>query len=324
MIPTIGPAAVKAALRRFDTELRSLPEWQGWEENLAHKYAIEVGGKRYPVKQIVSLASGTPVSKFFGGVGGGGANGVIEKAGYTVVRLRGRNPNWARDELILALDLYFRVSPIHASESHPEIVALSEILNSLPLHSQEIHGQNFRNPAGVYMKLCNFLRLDPAYEGTGLDAGSKLDEIVWNEFSGDRGHLEQVALAIKSNANEVPPPTDDELETTDVEAEEGRILTRVHQSRERNAGIVAEKKKTVFKAAGKLACEVCGFDFHVRYGELGRDFAECHHRFPLCKLVPGQKTRLVDLAIVCANCHRMLHQGHRWVSTEELQHLLQS
>ena len=30
-------------------------------------------------------------------------------------------PNWTRDELILALDLFLRVNPIHTTEEHLEI-----------------------------------------------------------------------------------------------------------------------------------------------------------------------------------------------------------
>ena len=49
----------------------------------------------------------------------------------------------------------------------------------------------------------------------------------------------------------------------------------------------------------ELECEVCGFDFEVTYGELGKNFAECHHKVPVAKLTPKSKTKLSDLAIVC-------------------------
>ncbi|MBX2925425.1 MAG: hypothetical protein KF746_24725 [Chitinophagaceae bacterium] len=42
---------------------------------------------------------------------------------------------------------------------------------------------------------------------------------------------------------------------------EGQILYKLHKYRERNAKIVAEKKKTVLKSTGKLACEACTFNF---------------------------------------------------------------
>lgn len=110
-----------------------------------------------------------------------------------------RNPNWTREELILALDLYFKVNPLHTSEKTPEIIELSRILNILPIHKVKPDPDRFRNPSGVYMKLCNFLRLDPSYPGVGLDAGSKLDEEVWNEFFTNRRQLSLTANSIKDN-----------------------------------------------------------------------------------------------------------------------------
>lgn len=111
-----------------------------------------------------------------------------------------RNPTWTRDELILALDLYFRLGPSRLSASHPEIVALSEALNALPIHADRPDVARFRNPNGVYMKLCNFLRLDPTYVGVGLQRGSRADEEVWKEFAGDQQRLRAAAESIRAQA----------------------------------------------------------------------------------------------------------------------------
>lgn len=111
-----------------------------------------------------------------------------------------RNPRWTRDEVILALDLFFKVNPIHTSEKHPDIAALSELLNKLPNNTNKETDERYRNPNGVYMKMCNFLHFDPSYSGVGLKAGSKLDKAIWDEFSGDRTRLERVAAEIKENA----------------------------------------------------------------------------------------------------------------------------
>jgi 5-methylcytosine-specific restriction protein A len=35
-----------------------------------------------------------------------------------------RNPTWKRDELILALDLYFRHPPSHIGKTHAAVVSL--------------------------------------------------------------------------------------------------------------------------------------------------------------------------------------------------------
>jgi len=81
-----------------------------------------------------------------------------------------RNPPWARDELILALDLYFRLmGPDKLPHGKPEVVELSRILKSLPIHTERPDLARFRNTSGVYMKLSNFLSLDRV-----------IPERVWN------------------------------------------------------------------------------------------------------------------------------------------------
>jgi 5-methylcytosine-specific restriction enzyme A len=235
-----------------------------------------------------------------------------------------RNPPWTRDELILALELYFRVSPLHTSEKHPEIVTLSAILNRLGVHEEVADQDHFRNPNGVYMKLCNFLRTDPSYEGKGLDAGSKLDMEVWEEFASDRDRLRRTASAIRSAADVEATISSRAVSVSDDDEEfpEGRLLTRMHKTRERNTAAVQKKKRHVLRVTGRLQCEVCGFDFRDMYGDLGEGFAECHHTLPLAQLAESKSTRLQDLAIVCANCHRMIHRSKPMASIKEMQEII--
>lgn len=234
-----------------------------------------------------------------------------------------RNPKWTRDELILALDLYFRVSPLHTSEKNPAIRELSRFLNQLPIYTTRPDSGRFRNPNGVYMKLCNFLRLDPDYSGKGLSAGSKLEEVVWKEFASDRDRLARTAWAIRASAKTFPAATES-LKEIDKEEEfvEGKILTRLHWLRERNQTAVENKKLSVLRSTGSLACEACDFDFYGVYGDIGHGFAECHHIILLSDLHRGMKTKLSDLAIVCSNCHRMLHKTRPWMTIDQLRKLV--
>jgi predicted HNH restriction endonuclease len=131
----------------------------------------------------------------------------------------------------------------------------------------------------------------------------------------------------RQNAGSIPTTQemrdlDPYLEPKDLAAPEGRLLWKIHLERERNPALVKKKKRTVLRATGSLACEVCGFDFFKTYGQLGREFAECHHRTPLSLLAGIRDTRLEDLDIVCANCHRMLHRGKLTIA--ELQNLLEA
>ncbi|WP_071778253.1 HNH endonuclease [Cyanobium sp. PCC 7001] len=231
-------------------------------------------------------------------------------------------PDWTRDELVLALDLYFREPSARGSKTHPGVLELSNVLNSLPIHEVGELGEDFRNPNGVGMKLSNFLRFDPSYKGAGLKRGSHLEEEVWSTFSADLKRLQATANAIRRTVESGEAANSGPYYGEETEAPEGRVLTRIHQARERNAALIKKKKTDVLSKTGRLACEVCSFDFQQMYGEHGHGFAECHHTKPISKLMPGEKTRMSDLAIVCANCHRMLHRGRDWPSVSELKSLL--
>ena len=81
---------------------------------------------------------------------------------------------WTRDELLVALNLYHKLTfgQLHARQ--PVIVALAEKLE--------------RGANSVAMKLCNFASLDPALKLRGikgLAGASALDRTVWNEFHAD-------------------------------------------------------------------------------------------------------------------------------------------
>lgn len=219
-----------------------------------------------------------------------------------------RNPPWTRDELILALNLYFHLGRKAPDQFHPEVIALSKVLNGLPIHELRPDASRFRNPAGVSMKLTNFSSLDPMYAGTGLSHGGRADQLVWDEFSHDPDRLHAVAQAIRTFGElqqESPASVDEE----EFEAAEGEVLYRQHRQYERNRSLVAKKKQQALEHDRELRCEVCGFVFARKYGPLGQDFIECHHVVPLADLRPRRNTTLQDLALVCSNCHRMLHQG---------------
>lgn len=91
---------------------------------------------------------------------------------------------------------------------------------------------------------------------------------------------------------------------------EGDKIVREHIRQEltrRNSKIVQLAKiQALKKGNGKILCECCDFDFLKVYGNHGVGFIECHHKIHVST---GQRiTVLEDLALVCSNCHRMLHR----------------
>ncbi len=111
---------------------------------------------------------------------------------------------------------------------------------------------------------------------------------------------------------------DADQEISAFEGDERMAFVR-HRKREQKLRD-AKLKQAREKCRGRLTCEVprCGFDFEATYGELGRDYAQVHHLKPLGDRTTPSETRLSDLAVVCANCHAMVHRGGKCRSLENL------
>lgn len=242
----------------------------------------------------------------------------------TQIQLMKRNPKWHRDEIILALYLYFLEDRGSIDKKNPKVIALSKLLNKLPIVTDRPDKEKFRNPNGVALKLSN---LNSVETGKGMKNLSKLDRKIFDEFSEKRDLLNSIVAQIIHINNddsirlEILAIEEDE-QTWNDSVIEGSIIYKLHKSRERSVKIVAMKKKWASERYGKLVCEVCEFDFLEYYGELGADFIECHHRTPLSSLKVSSKTSLADLALVCANCHRMLHKKIDVLSIEDLKGLI--
>ncbi len=234
-----------------------------------------------------------------------------------------RNPAWTRDELILALDLYMQHRTSRPSKTSEEVFGLSDILNRMGAELGAGRRPTYRNANGVYMKLMNFRRFDPDYTNdghVGLTRGGKEEELVWNEYSKDVDRLSSVAAAIRTAIDEIEGGGELVIneESGLEEAPEGKLLTRLHRYRERDPRLVKECKRKALKQSGVLKCAACGFDFGKRYGAAGEGIIECHHMKPVHTLSDGATTKVADLVLLCANCHRVVHSRRPWLSVEEL------
>ncbi len=234
-------------------------------------------------------------------------------------------PPWATDELILALDLYYLVPEAQSNKNHAAVLEVSDLLRRLPLHPGAADASaKFRNPEGVYMKLMNFRHDDPDHPGTGLKAGGALDTEVFQRFYRRREELHRLAGLIRSSADPVTAPEGAATPVDDEDDEghaEGRIVYRVHRSRERSRGVIKKAKARMRERLGRLECEVCGVpeaEYARRYGLADGDLYECHHRVPLADLAAVQITKATDLAVLCPTCHRAIHRRDPLPTVEAL------
>ncbi|MCX5086912.1 HNH endonuclease [Streptomyces sp. NBC_00401] len=288
----------------------------------AQSYVLVHEGREYDSKAIVGVAhkwhQGEPLAanRFSGGKDHAAA--WLKRLGFHVKAVK--NPDWARDEVILACHLVMANGWRGLDANDRQVVELSDLLQLLPLHAEADRNEKFRNPNGVARKTFDIATRHPDYQGKATNGGAT-DVLVLHEFLARPEAMTKTAqlirLGIASGELQTPPPSDGDEDDDEYGAPEGRLLMRRHRARERNKGLRKRKIESVLRRGHSLACEACGFDFEAVYGDRGAGYIECHHVIPLHMAGEG-RTRLSDLALICANCHRMIHRRAPWPTPEEL------
>jgi ribosomal protein L37AE/L43A len=133
------------------------------------------------------------------------------------------------------------------------------------------------------------------------------------ELSAQLGHVASAALSTASDPESLPATL------------EGRKRLVVHFRIERSASAAQSAKDLHATRDPACSCEACGFSFAAVYGSHGANYIEAHHRAPLSSLDTPKVPSMSDFALVCANCHRMLHrQKNSLMTVEELRLLIAS
>jgi predicted HNH restriction endonuclease len=130
------------------------------------------------------------------------------------------------------------------------------------------------------------------------------------------------SLYTRTSLKDVEKTILSDLEAIKTEEEffaEGSGKQRFTNYYERNA-----KLRAIALSYHGTSCLVCGFDFGTVYGEHGAGFIEVHHKVPVSSLKKRTKVDpRRDMAVLCANCHRMIHRKReRVLSVEELKDLV--
>jgi len=232
------------------------------------------------------------------------------------------NPGWTEEETILALDLYLSSGRRAINKRDPRVLELSSFLQGIPWPAGTTKNEKFRNFEGVAMKVYN---LRSVQLGHGL-RNTVMDRVVWEKYGANPDDVARLAAQIRSEIAEdtVQLAAELQFEDEDTPYPEGRILTAIHKRRERNQKLRVQLLRLHTKQ-GTLHCEMClwGKDFHLP--EYLAAALEAHHLVPLCSK-QAQDTRLSDLALLCANCHRLIHRAialrSEWLTVAACRELL--
>ncbi len=133
-----------------------------------------------------------------------------------------KSNNWTKEETIVAFNVYCKIPFKNSSKTNPTVIKYANIIG--------------RSSSALNMKIGNFGRLDPELKKqgiTGLVNGSKLEEIVWNEFNGNWEKLafESEMLIAKFQNKKIEETQEFDLkELPEGKEKETIIRTRVNQN----------------------------------------------------------------------------------------------
>ncbi|MBD2555269.1 HNH endonuclease [Limnothrix sp. FACHB-708] len=141
--------------------------------------------------------------------------------------------SWTRDELIIAMNLYCKLSFGQFHHKTPIIIEVAAKLG--------------RTPSSLAMKLSNFASLDPVHQARGirgLSGASKADQEIWEEFAANWEQLgteseerfqELVGFEpsilnqalIKQKSKTSKPPSTKYPPDRGIEATEAQVITKI-------------------------------------------------------------------------------------------------
>lgn len=134
--------------------------------------------------------------------------------------MKKKRRNWTRDELIVAFNLYCKISFSKINYKNPLIIKLSEAID--------------RTPSAVAWKLVNFASLDPSLTKRGIKGATnigKLDKIIFEEFTNNWENLAfESELLLNKLFKEEKEKTKEEIPSIEGKEVERSVKVRVNQS----------------------------------------------------------------------------------------------
>lgn len=139
---------------------------------------------------------------------------------------------WTKEELILTINLYYKLPFGRLHRNNPEIIKLAHLLN--------------RTPSAVAYKLVNFASFDLSLKVRGIKGASnasKLDKEIWDEFFTNLDYLSYESEKLLAQFNHTTIEKLNNIEEKELPKEgkerERIVKTRVNQSFFRNSILAA-------------------------------------------------------------------------------------
>ena len=117
---------------------------------------------------------------------------------------------------------------------------------------------------------------------------------------------------------------DQSIITDDVDLSESEVL---YEGAIRYGSVISYARNRIARAQCVShyghKCSVCEFQFDWKHGEIGRDFIEVHHIYPISSSNKiHQIDPISDLRPIYPNCHRMIHRRSPPFTINEMRNII--
>lgn len=250
----------------------------------------------------------------------------IEKKYLDKTKGKKKQLPWTEEELILALALYKVLPYGRMHGTNPKVIALSKILNKLPIYDEGIRPENFRSIASVSLRLSNYRSCDPECNTKGLhSSGTGLFKEIFSRYYRKDELLADAVTEIEQKYRvSIRDITSQQKNIRDKKEQIGNLQSsnfyQLHKSKEIDSSFYQKVKK--YHYAKSRICSVCRISLDEVYGKLGEDMLEYH-----CVKEFSTDNGLSDVCIgdyiqVCAVCHKLLDKYYGLIVFDDLKNVI--
>lgn len=130
----------------------------------------------------------------------------------------------------------------------------------------------------------------------------------YKKLFADKVKKEQQRGAQQNLSDKATPADNTQPEEADQPRKEGAVTQVSVTHYERNP----EDRRKALERDGYV-CQVCHMNFVDTYGDIGKEYIEVHHLYPVCNMGENYQFDPLDpekgLVCLCSNCHSMIHRG---------------
>ncbi|PKP42282.1 MAG: hypothetical protein CVT93_05130 [Bacteroidetes bacterium HGW-Bacteroidetes-10] len=234
---------------------------------------------------------------------------------------------WTEEELILVLALYKELTYGQMHGRNAKVIAMSNLLRSLPIHDIKLHYNNFRSAASISLRLSNYRSCDPKCNSNGLRSSGKglFKEIFTKYSNNDEQFYSMLSCIVKKYKIDLSKIISRDFVLNNISLEQQPIMSnfQIHKNKETSSTFLNKVKN--YYSRKSISCSICNIDLNKIYGKLGEDAIEYHCiKKNFINNSYNVEVSIGDYIQVCPSCHKILDKFYGKLDYNDLKAIIKN